>query len=412
MTEEESVTVTWAKRNRWLQRLSVVPFALAGLLFAVTIATAVPVVAIAPHLIGLGVFYRFFLRRRNPLPELIATKATVRDGALCFADQRIPLNEIKNAVIVPGAPGRPDPQVLIERKRLGTPVRFSVANVDEARHVLRLVGWDASQRTLSESAMSWIMSHPLRVFGTIFGSMIATFILAGLAAKLAPPLMAFVPLILIAMAFFVLAPSRVTIGGDGVLLEWLRWKRFIAIGDLLSAHMFDSGSGRNRRVGVELLTKSGPVRVVLGGGWQIDKANALVLRIQEVKAAGDAAKIGETAATGFIDQITKAAKDTKDWLEELRALGSGERATHRVAPIAPEALLRVVEDPGAPARARVAAAVALKSSGLGDSAARVRVAAETAAQPKLRIALERSIDEDDAALIEAVDDLLASESKR
>ncbi len=400
---DKPVTVTWAKRNKWLDALSLVPFGLAALLFVITLASAVPVAAIAPHLVGLGIFLRFFLRRRNPWPEAVAAEARVENGVLRFADQEVPLAEIKNAVIVPGAP---NPHVLIERKRLGTPVRLFVNDVGDARRILKMLGWDATQRTLSEGAMSWVMANSARLFGTIFGSMFTTFVVAGLAAKLAPALMALVPFVLIAMLIVTMAPSRVTIGGDGILLEWLRWKKFVAIGDLLSARVFDEGMGRNRRVGISMLTKTqGEVRVALGGAWSVDKAHALVERIDEVRSAGAAAATGEAAASGFIAQIGELAKSTKEWLSELRALGAGTLATHRVAPIAPDTLLRLVEDAAAPPRARVAAAIALRASGDGDAERRVRVAAETAAHPKLRVALERTIGDDDEALVEAVEEL-------
>jgi hypothetical protein len=402
-SEPTPISATWAKRNKWLNGLSLAPFGLAALLLLVTIATGIPVVGLAPHLIGLGAVARLFLRRRNPWPEPDRTSVSVKDGVLSFSDQRIPLSDIKNAVIIPG---EPNPQILIERKRLGLPVRLFVNDAEEARAVLRMIGWDATQRTLSDSAMSWVMSSSLRLFGTIFGSLFATFVVAGLAGAVFPPLIALAPLFILTMAFFALAPSRITIGGDGILLEWLKWKKFIALTDLLSARVFDEGMGRNRRVGILLLTKSqGEVRVAVGGGWNVEKAQALVERIAEVRAAGKAAAIGEAAANGFIAQIGEAAKSTKEWLAELRALGSGAMVTHRVAPIAPETLLRVVEDATAPPPARVAAAVALKASGDVSAQARVRVAAETAAHPKLRVALERTIEDDEVALVEAVDAL-------
>lgn len=401
----KDVPVVWARPNKWLRGLSYAPFALALALLLITIATGTAFAAIAPHLIGLGFFARFFLRRRNPLPEMVPGSARVTEGVLECAGERIPLAEIKNAVIVPNPP---NPSVLIERRRLKTPMRLVMANTEEARDLLRLVGYDATQRTLQLSAMPWTMSTTLRTFATIFGAMGITFAIALLASVIAPPLAALAPLSMVLMLLAFVIPSRVTVGGDGVLVEWLRWKRFVPIAEIRSAALFDEGMGRNRRVGVNLALRNEIVRIHVGAGLAMEKAKALLERIDEVRSAKGAKAIGEVATETFLARVARTTKDTKAWLADLRALGTGELATHRVAPVDPETLLRLVDDPQAPAPARVAAAVALKSSGHGDADQRIRVAAETAAHPKLRVALERSIEDDEAALIEAVDELEAA----
>lgn len=403
MSDAETVPVTWAKRNKWIDALSWLPFALVPVLLLASILTHTPYVAVTPHLLIAGLAGKFFLRRKNPAPELVDGTASVKDGVLSFADQRIPIADVTSAVIVPGST---TPTVVIHRRRLGLPVRLVVSSTDEARKVLRMVGFDATQRTLKLRAMSWVMGSALRTFLTIFGGLGAGFAAATIGHAIAPPLVMIAPLIMLAMTATFLIPSNVTVGGDGVLVEWLRWKRFIPIGDIRFGTIYDEGMGRNRRVGVLLTLREGELRIPVGSRWEMESAKALLERIEEVRSAKGAKAIGESAAAeGFLAQIVRTTQSTKEWLAELRAIGTGELATHRVAPVAPETLLRVVEDPGAPPPARVAAAVALKSSGDGDAAKRVRVAAETAAHPKLRVALERSLEEDEDALAEAVDDL-------
>lgn len=407
-SDPEKVPVVWARRNKWIHALSWAPFALVPLLVLLSVLTHTPFVAIAPHLLIAGVAGKFFLRRKNPLPERVECAASVSDGVLSFADQRIPLADITNAVIVPTSP---TPTVLIRRRRLGLPVRLVVSSSEEARHVMRLLGYDATQRTLRVSAMSWSMATALRRFMGIIAAVCFGFGFALAGHAMAPPLAMLAPILIFAMLTTFLIPSHVTVGGDGVLLEWIRWKRFIPIGDIRFATVLDEGMGRNRRVGVLLTLREGEVRIPIGSRWEIESAKALLERIEEVRAAKGAKAIGESAAAeGFLAQIARTTQSTREWLAELRAIGTGELATHRVAPVAPETLLRVVEDPQAPPPARVAAAVALRSSGDGDAAKRVRVAAETAAHPKLRVALERSLDEDEDALVEAVDDLQKTET--
>lgn len=399
------VPVKLAKRNKWLAWLARVPLGLAIAFMIATAANVAPLAFVAPHLLALAVFGEIYLRRRNPRPELTDTTATVRDGVLELVSQgiRVPLSDVKNALIVPGSP---NPHVLVDRKGLREPLRLYVKNVDDARAVLRLLGYDASQRTLVASAMSWAMASRVRVVGLALGAMGAAAALTAVLGAIAQPFTLLAPFVMIATFLVAAIPSRVTIGGDGILLEWLRRRKFVPIADVLSAVVFDEGMGRSRRVGVQIATRSGVERIVLGGMFSLDKAHALVERIAEVKSAEGAMAIGEAAASGFVAQFAEGAlADTRAWLAELRALGAGAMATHRVAPVPPATLLQVVEDPAAPPPARVAAAVALRASGDPDGAARVRVAAETAAHPKLRVALERSVEDDDDALVEAVEGL-------
>ena len=74
-----------------------------------------------------------------------------------------------------------------------------------------------------------------------------------------------------------------------------------------------------------------------------------------------------------------------EWLRAVRAL-AGERGGYRDAALDPRALLDVVEDGGAPAERRIAAAAALGSA---DATLRRRVAAaaDTCADPRLAAAL-------------------------
>ena len=131
------VTVTWAKRNKVLNALSLAPFGLAAALFLVTLATAIPVAAIAPHLVGLGIFLRFFLRRRNPWPEAIAGEARVEDGALLRRSASSRRDQERRH-----RPRHAEPPRLIERKRPASPCDSSSTMrrcMTRASHA----GWDA-----------------------------------------------------------------------------------------------------------------------------------------------------------------------------------------------------------------------------------------------------------------------------
>ena len=78
------------------------------------------------------------------------------------------------------------------------------------------------------------------------------------------------------------------------------------------------------------------------------------------------------------------------WIEELRAVGSGAQAAHRVAPVPPRpSAQRIVESAGArPLPLARPAALALGPRLDGRDRDRLRAAASTTASPRLRVALE------------------------
>jgi hypothetical protein len=98
--------------------------------------------------------------------------------------------------------------------------------------------------------------------------------------------------------------------------------------------------------------------------------------------------------------LAKAGRTVKAWRDDLRAWARGGSAFRSAPPTADE-LETVLVDPAASGEARVGAALALRESG---GEARVRVAADASASPKLRVALETiaAASDDDEAIEEAV----------
>jgi len=107
--------------------------------------------------------------------------------------------------------------------------------------------------------------------------------------------------------------------------------------------------------------------------------------------------------------LKRGDRETKQWVEELQAVGAGARWSHRQASLSPDDLWALVESPTASAEARAAAAVALDLSNK-PAKQRLRVAAKTTASRPLRIALEEvARTEDDEALAEVLATLEAAQ---
>ncbi len=128
-------------------------------------------------------------------------------------------------------------------------------------------------------------------------------------------------------------------------------------------------------------------------GVSSEQMNALAARIEEGMR-----RSGAASARG-LDMLDRNERPLAAWAE---AIASAMRGTFRDAAIAPGNLEQVLADPKAPLERRVGAALGLRAG--EDGRARIRVAAETSADPRVRVALERAAaDEiDEHALLHAL----------
>lgn len=368
--------------------------------------------ALAAPMAILGLITLVWTLRENPQPHESVERVTLERGALAVGAEEIPLGRIADAMIIPGPSF---PRVLIERRgpNLG-PLEIVVRSVAQGRTILRALGYDATQRTFSSRAASWLRATWPRALLSMIGVVLAGFV-AMLGAGLVgvPPLFA---LLAVVVPFAVLSaiPTKIAVGADGVYLKWLHWKRFIPLAAIGGAELYVERRRNNQRVGVTIMLVDGePVSLALGNSWDLSRAQALVERIQEVVGdarRGDAATAAE-ALLRVRERLVRTSDTTAGWLRALRALGTGVVESYRAAPVEREALLRVVEDVTARPTERAAAAVALAAQTDPETRAKIRVASETVAEPKLRVALERVLDDDEAALEAAVEELAAEEAR-
>jgi hypothetical protein len=215
----------------------------------------------------------------------------------------------------------------------------------------------------------------------------------------------------VALVIPAILPTTVTVGADGVLVEWLGQRTLVPIGDLLGVSLSDEAGvfGKaamlhlQRRAGPPIPIQVGTLRVYGRGAaladWAILKRRtALAERIHEALAQRDA------HLADAVRLPERGSGSAKAWFEALRTVGRPGGYRAEAAPDAAR-LWRVVEDPAQAPSARAAAAVVLGSSLDEAGRQRLRVAAAATAAPKLRIALEAAARSDDARLTEALAEL-------
>jgi hypothetical protein len=294
------------------------------------------------------------------------------------------------------------------RGRFGRQIRIAVRDADQGRELLRALGIDASQ----VSAHYWAMARPLgepRAFaqaGLLLALTVALGLLAGPAAA---PTFAVGLVALIVMFAGFIVPTRVVVGGDGVLLRWLGTIRFVPWSRVTDIERFDGG--------VMLALGREPGRE---GGREVWRQGWLTLRMPEdherYQPERDAMVERMLAAhrahgpaheVPMARELGKAGARTRDWVRSMRALLRSAPG-FRTAAIPVDRLWQVVEDPRADREARTGAAIALATHAQDDGRERIRIAAAGCAEPRLRIALRTAATEaraPDDVLAEALDAL-------
>lgn len=196
---------------------------------------------------------------------------------------------------------------------------------------------------------------------------------------------------------------QVTVGADGIRVRdaFVLSPRFIPHDAIEDVQREASDVVLRLRGGDE-------VRLSMGFATSTEEtegtAQALVDRIREARAVFHASE-GRAPALGA---LTRGERSTREWLDALRRAGEEAEGGFRDAVAGRARLWELVTSGQTPARARVAAAVALRVAAEADDDTRVRIAAiaescaESEVAERMRVAAEGE-DEDLEALLEKVE---------
>ncbi len=406
------------RRNPWIMALGASPF---GAAFAAIVAAigfgATPALVVLPHLFILGAVFSVLAWRKNARPREVPGKIVADERGVSFAGQLlVPRAEIKSGLLLP----RPDGALVVRfrRKGLHLPVDLRVADREEGRALLRALGLDASQSVATFRLLSnaFFDAAKRRRWGMYWGVGVAVFAMViGFVARTAPHLAGVLPLgfalLTLGAALMAAIPTRLQVGADGLHMKWLRRQRFIAYGDVDRIDPFeDPGSGKSQTAGLLVTLKGGETVRLPVMSKRATVRDEIFLLHERISEAIETWSRGEGVAHAAL--VRRAGREASQWVRALRGIGAFANADARTAPVMPEKLWRIVEDPAAPADARAGAAVALGQTADEDARARLRAAASATAAPKLRFAIETAAkNEPDEALAAALAEVESEEPR-
>jgi hypothetical protein len=276
------------------------------------------------------------------------------------------------------------------------------ADERQALDILWALGLDPASKRVVFNGSSPMFATLARNLAFIFGSMIVLGVLSvPLAAMGIPGANALGPFFTAAWFLGAMLPSKISVGIDGVHLRWWWQKKLIPMSTIRGIERADAREIRLRLADGSEHTIYTSMRSKNGTSTHAKQhCDAVIARLLEAKAAFDM----RTSGADVSALLGKGTRTRDEWREALDKLRSAEGG-YRQAVVRDDDLWRVVEDPSAPDDARGAAAVLLRRSLDDEGRARVRVAAEATASPKLRIALDAAAGEKDETVEAALDDL-------
>lgn len=401
--------VSLLRRNRAYLAAGALPFALSiGFVLGALITGTPELLIPVPHTTILGGAAFAYAYRANKDPVALPGALEITDTEILYGGRVLARrDELADGVL---APEEGKFRVRL-RKKAGVPLLFEVEDREQGRALLRALGFDATQSVAELRGASDVFRWPvgktlLYVLLPIFFLFLPLVMAGGfvLGPSGTPVLAIFMILALLSyMGGLLFSPTRVRIGVDGVVAKWVNKERFIPFTRVREARKYTQRSGGKTYEGVELALDDGThERIVCGQeGWVKGEADEMLERIQE------AFELHKTSRGDLPPEVlVRGGRSAREWVTALRGIGAGASVDLRTAPVHQDALIRVVEDARAPAELRVGAAIAAVAGG-ADARARVRVAAETTASDKLRIALDTvaGSDDDEEAIAEAVDAL-------
>lgn len=288
--------------------------------------------------------------------------------------------------------GYATPTHVVLRLKGGASIRLELAS-DGAREVLDHLGIALERRALS-APLSGALNPAV-----LAGLIVTLVVVAGAAAgihRLLRPLVGLPLLCALALAYMIASSRRLkphlVAGLDGVRIVGILRSRFVPYRGIERVRR--TGEKRDRIV----LETTRRVVVLSCIDRSDEEIAALVARIEEGRA-------GATARHApALDQLDRRGRPLEGWRRALSGLALGDKG-FRGAAFSDDDLDDVLSDPEAPLERRLGAALVLGARG-SDARARIRVAAATSAEPRVRLALEAAAaDEvDDDALERALDD--------
>ena len=180
--------------------------------------------------------------------------------------------------------------------------------------------------------------------------------------------------------------GHIAIGGDGVLVDRRDDNRFVPFADVALIQAYDEHFMGKHFIGVSLIMHDDEeLRVPLGANklGTLANRNALLRKLQNALA-----RYKRHNAPDNGDVLVRKGRSAASWAQQLKRIGAGANANTRTPPVPSEQLWRIVESPACSPGMRAGAAVALAERLDDKGKQRMRVVADSVADPKLRVLID------------------------
>ena len=346
--------------------------------------------------------------QRRPKIETLRVEATA-DGVR-FGEKLVPRAKLKSALL--RREGEKTFVLLRGAGSWGASADVEVKDDDEADQLCAALALDAKS-TVAEFAMfgggaarATARSVLVGVAALIAAIAAATFAIAG-HHMLAPIVIVMALLFGMLITIPALVYSKQTklrVGADGIVVKQGFAKReFVSHDDIEKVTAVGSDVIVTRKHGQQMtfavqrdVAKKKTQREEV---WR--QAESIAWRIEKARQAYQALA-GEVPQAALA--LDRGDKTVAEWIEQLRRVGQGANATFRDVGLTREQLMSVVESTTAAAKARLAAAVALREGLTEEEKPRIRVAADRCVEPAMRERMVRVAFAPDEELATALDE--------
>jgi hypothetical protein len=271
----------------------------------------------------------------------------------------------------------------------------------EAESVLTELGLDVANRRASIDLSSDIrvaVGLILAYFGVFFLGALPFILFVAGAALAAVIVAALLPLAALT-AGLLSKPPVVEVGGDAVVLQWRHKRVVVPLREVAAVVWTPTSLGLQKHDGHKVAAS--------GAGMSSQAIRAAAMRIQQALHAYRSSSTPQVA----LDALSRRGRDLATWKRDLGSI-VGHSAGYRSTAIDAEAVAQALESKDADPAQRAGAAMLLATHPDPEMRARVRIAVERTASPKLRVALGQVLlNAPDAALDQALAEAEAEHTK-
>ena len=397
------------EKNKLVAYSALVAVVVGPLMLAAESAGVFPPGVMGIHVLALGLVIGFASQWKNLRPQRRAAQVRADgEGVRAAGTLVVPRARVAGGFFQP----RPHRDTS-KASSLGSSVRLldkhrrivfeAEADEREALDLLYALGLDPASKRVEFNGSSPLYATLAR--NLLFIALSAAAMVVGSIALAAMGLQsssALLPALMVPWFLVSMLPSKISVGIDGVHERWLWRKKLVPMSAIMAIERIE-----DRQIKMRLFDGSEHVIFTsmrrnnsIGSTYATQHGDAVQARIAEARAAFyERAPAADVAAL-----VRKGTRTRGEWLAALGKLRDAQGG-YRDAVMRDDDLWRLVEDPSASADARGGAAMVLRRSLDEEGKARVRVAAEATASPRLRIALDAAAGDADETLESALDDL-------